>query len=325
MVSGDSVGTRVHVDARIPASACSSEALALGWTEALHKLQAKRSRRPDDIALGVIAYGPQGPRTLVRFVDMRARVPLVISLGRHSRCDVRGITDASLRHAVVLAWPRPSAGAPPMEVLDLRTGAGLVLRSGSRVRRLASPGPLRFALGGEDIALLYAPAGGRFPVDFPDELDGWGALEDRVAHGMTRPVLDAGFDENTNLSIVSRMAGGYRRLLDGARVDLRGFEIVSTTERGLARGVLLGRYERCDRAARFLDSPKVSRVHALAITRRGRLFVVDVGSLNGTQVVTPSGDVVSNLTDDRRAHRLRTLEGLCIGGKRVAFALSDIH
>ena len=50
----------------------------------------------------------------------------------------------------------------------------------------------------------------------------------------------------------------------------------------VARGVLLGRYERCDGSeGAVLASPAISRVHALVIELAGKLYVVDAGSTNG--------------------------------------------
>jgi hypothetical protein len=112
---------------------------------------------------------------------------------------------------------------------------------------------------------------------------------------------------------------------DGAFVALADYEVVRTSAVELQRGLLLGRYDRCRDVTAFRTNPQVSRVHALAVMRRGRLFVIDTGSTNGTEIVTPSGEVVRHLDDHRRSHRLRSLEGLRIGGRRVAFELTDVH
>lgn len=324
---GDYAGTAIAVDPRRPRSACSSDSVAVGWTSALARLQDKRARHPDAIAVGLIVYGSR-PRTKVLFLPLDARAPLALTVGRHPRCDVAGLRGASGRHAVVLAWPRPRDGTPPLEVLDLRSASGLVLRDGRELRRLASPGPLRFGVGSVEVALLYAAPGARFPVELPDELDDWAALEDLVAGGLTRPVMPDDLhdlDEHTNFSVVSRVAGGFRRLRDGAPVDLREHQVVRVRSDELRRGVLLGRYERCRHVEAFAGNHLVSRVHALALQRRGRLFVIDTGSTNGTDIVAPSGERVRHLDDHGRVHRLRSLEGLRIGGRRVAFELLDVQ
>lgn len=53
-------------------------------------------------------------------------------------------------------------------------------------------------------------------------------------------------------------------------------------ESAITRGVLLGRYPRCD-GSRFglLSHHSISRVHALVIQIGGKIYAVDVGSTNG--------------------------------------------
>jgi hypothetical protein len=324
---GDTEGTVVHA-ARVPSRSCDSTMGVEGWADALAHLHHKRARHPDLAAVGVIVYRASASggsaRVSVRFVREAAREPLALVVGRHPQCDVSGLQHASLRHALVLCWPRASRGRHPLEVLDLRSGTGLVLSRGQRVGRISSPGPVRFGVGSDEVTLLHASAGARFPVDFPDDLDGWAELEERVAMGMTRPVHEPGF-EDTNASVVVRFGGGYRRLIDGARVDLAGCLVVQTTEEELRRGLLLGRYARCDSSAHLARDEHISRVHALAIVRGGKMYVVDVGSSNGTRVLTADGEVLRKLQYRDRVHRLGAWEGLRLGRSRVAFELSAVH
>jgi hypothetical protein len=69
------------------------------------------------------------------------------------------------------------------------------------------------------------------------------------------------------------------------RLVVRSAEGEMTLELGRAaatRGVLLGRYVRCD-GSRFavLSGSAISRVHALVIEIAGNLYAVDAGSKNG--------------------------------------------
>ncbi|MGH9260076.1 MAG: FHA domain-containing protein, partial [Acidimicrobiales bacterium] len=52
-----------------------------------------------------------------------------------------------------------------------------------------------------------------------------------------------------------------------------------------ARGVLLGRYPRCDGGRLgVLCDPAISRVHALVIEIAGAHYVIDAGSTNGVWI-----------------------------------------
>jgi hypothetical protein len=97
--------------------------------------------------------------------------------------------------------------------------------------------------------------------------------------------------------------------------------VVATTWPALAAGVLLGRYPRCA-AHEAIDDDGVSRVHALVLARRDRLFVVDTGSTNGTMLRRVDGTRV--LLDGRRRTAMAdTADELWLHRRRCIVRLDD--
>lgn len=317
---GDSERTTLCPPRRGPSPSCESPSGARRWVECLHELRATRAERMQDAAVAIIVRQPGGNsrlRTRLRFLDENSDEPLALVLGRHPCCDVPGIRDASLRHAVVLAWPR---SREPIEVVDLRSTSGLVVSRGRTVQRLKASGPIRFCAGSDDITVLYAAPESPLEVDMPDELDGWIDVERRRARG---ELSDDGFAERgTNVSFVRRVGGSFVRAVDGTQLAGAAHEVIPARPDQLRDGLLLGRYGRCDRSMMFATDSLVSRVHALVIQRRGRLHVVDVGSTNGTVIVdTREGREMETLDEQRRTRALAPWEEIRVGARRVAFEM----
>jgi FHA domain len=64
-----------------------------------------------------------------------------------------------------------------------------------------------------------------------------------------------------------------------------GNEVLLVGHESLRRGLLVGRYERCDASGQNADeSVGMSRVHALVIESDGVPYAIDLGSTNGTYV-----------------------------------------
>lgn len=324
---GDSEGTRVAPPPWDLSGSSESTEVARHWHLALEELHARREARLGSPAVGVVVHrrGVARPvRCGVVFVDDRLRDPRAIVFGRHPSCDLAGLRDASLRHGLLLVWPGAKDGLPPLEVLDLRSRSGLVLSRHETFRHVRSPGPLRFGVGSDELTVLHAPAGGRFPAELPSELDGWAELERQIAVGLTRPLAHPAA---TNVSFVHRREDGTLvRLLDGGLALEEGAHVVRTSREQLRAGLLLGRYARCDEASTLGSDRLVSRVHALVVERRGALYVVDVGSSNGTRVVDArTGEAVVALGDRRRVKRLGEWERIEIGESTLALEVGAVH
>ena len=228
------------------------------------------------------------------------------SIGRHSHADLHldGDEALSLRHMALLA--RRVDEALTIRIVDLRTTSGLVDESGRRLAALTTNGPAFVAAGRHRIFLFPTGPGMRWPSS---PSDAWLALPprtflDAAPAGENPPDFSAATDpklRNPDFRPSDRVRSPEVTIVPHAaplECDFRSWliegesalgHLVLTHRLGVtraavgataaARGLLLGRYERCELPG--LDST-VSRVHALVIRETGALHVVDVGSTNGT-------------------------------------------
>jgi hypothetical protein len=333
-MSSTRVTTLVH-----PRSLCVNELESVWWTRRVADLQRWREDHLEGHAFAIVTRGwAEGG---LRLVDARIVVvgeeqaaPVALALGAHPMCDIGGLRSASLRHAIVLLWPIADDQHGAIEVLDLRSASGLLtgLGSSSSGERVVGDDVVRFAAGANEVTILHASPGGRFVADFPDDLDGFSGLARTDPRGIPRRPLDAEptgrmprpsdcrpiREEVTRVgSVVYRESGRLRRRFAEQPLPAEQV-IVPCREDELERGLLLGRYTRCDGANCLGTSDKVSRVHALLLTRRGRTWLIDVGSTNGTEVLAlDRGDVLAFLDDQLRLWPLGPGEGFRIGGVEV--------
>jgi hypothetical protein len=315
---------------------------------ALERAARERAERMDSAALVLVTRWPLS----VGVDDVFARVvfvgdddgcPRALVLGRHSEADTPPLPGASLRHAVVLAWPSPAGEPPRVEVIDLHTDVGIGVVGGAAAH-LENTGPMVFGIGAADVVVVpvaardpVAPAGARGllrslvgqrpPVRrwrdgasdggslaqvlaWHDELVRAGArrtgsdaagdaprvdvraeavrLPQPVRRSTPREPLDPAWRRQTVTS--SSIVASPDRLaqLRGRGGDDDAPLVVSSTWAELEDGILLGRYPRCV-AHDSINDDGVSRVHALVVARRQRLFVVDTGSTNGTTLRLAGG------------------------------------
>src|SRR5690606_2815318 len=62
--------------------------------------------------------------------------------------------------------------------------------------------------------------------------------------------------------------------------------------RAIHRGILLGRYERCDvDGSKLLTSESISRVHLLVVEVSDRVYAIDTASTNGTWMAEDDREV----------------------------------
>jgi hypothetical protein len=115
-------------------------------------------------------------------------------------------------------------------------------------------------------------------------------------------------------------AQALRRERRGEAEDDASTFLVQTTWRELEEGLLLGRYERCSSHGDVASDGGVSRVHALVVARRDRLYVIDTGSTNGTRIVGAGGEE-SCLDSQRRVAALREGDALWLHRSRCVLAL----
>lgn len=269
-------------------------------------------------------------------------------VGRHSRTDLYLHNDASLslRHLAVILDPLRDCSAAAdvrYRVVDLRTGIAFTDERGNDVEAITAEGPAFLRCGSYALFCFTTGEDMRWPKD-PD--DGWACIPERVylqkrdaePDRWQREQLPAAYEHTgeRDLSLSSGasitlvgtspgpVAANAELLMPGetplGRLRIRSRKrkenlIVGAT--AAERGILLGRYSRCESNARsVLRRDSISRVHMMLLRIDGDLYVVDTASSNGTWLELADSD------DGDRWKRIRVMpvaDGLtfCLGNERT--------
>lgn len=234
-------------------------------------------------------------------------------IGRHGQCDLflDGDGALSLRHLVVIVEPAVDWGGPGgadvrYRLIDLRTGTAFLDEDGRQLEAATALGPAFVSIG--RYLLLCFPTGGD---EWPrDTIAALAALPERIYIDERDAEPDrwrrrVPFAEGTGVeepprsasaSVITAVRGPAR-----ARIDARseheprhgvltlasrlGRDVIDVGVDALHRGLLLGRYRRCDTAgAQSLALERISRVHVLMIEIAGRVWMIDAASTNGISV-----------------------------------------
>jgi hypothetical protein len=224
-----------------------------------------------------------------------------IVVGRHQKCAFalpEEQSEISLRHLVVLTRALPH-DAVRLRLLDLHTSLGFIDEQGRHLRAATSDGTLFIRLG--DVTLMLIVTNAEDPVlDFAAEAyarvperrffeEQEGAAYDtapRYVGTSRRQVLRA----TTSVFAQAGPVAAAAELCDPDEEVLGTLEVAAAGgvakravgARALARGILVGRYARCEVGASAIDHSHLSRVHMLIIRVGGELLAVDVASSNGT-------------------------------------------
>jgi hypothetical protein len=331
--------TRIAV-VRSSFSPLSTERGAAFTLEVFKELERQRAVRADQPAVGVVAAwrdeeGARQHAVRVVFHEHDTVDPIAISIGRHSHCDVPLVPGASLRHALLLLWPSGRGEVPRMDAIDLATGVGLGVGEAKPATRIEGMGPVRFGVGGAEVLVLPAAAGaslapGGAAALLAELADGSSPVRSFLAEAdkAALPIVDRSTLVWAKRREQSSVADGLAALertptsvfqLRGPRppprLNDRVHVLVSAPE--VVDGLLLGRYDRCRGSAELACNNRVSRVHAYVFARRGRTYVVDAGSKNGTEVVEANCSVRVSLNAAARVARLKDDDRLMIGGTEV--------
>lgn len=255
-------------------------------------------------------------------------------VGRHSMTDLYldGDASLSLRHLVVVVSPLDlTSGEVRFRVIDLRTQAAFQDEHGRRFEGLVAEGPLFIRCG--NYVLFCLPTGD--PTSWPERAeDAWACIPERVYLEAAEAEPDrwrrkrrvrhrnqhdaiSGIERRAAITLVQGELGPVRaqtRLLgEGEQpvgaLRLRVGSVVHSVlvgARAIHRGILLGRYERCDvDGSKLLTSENISRVHLLIVEVNERVYAIDTASTNGTW-----------MAEDDREVRIAALDPgteLCLG------------
>src|SRR5687767_8673969 len=211
-------------------------------------------------------------------------------LGRHSVAHVMLPTDhdyLSLRHLAVLVRAT-SHTAVRIRFLDLHTGTGFADEHGVTLQGAVCDGPMFISIGRIRFAVLVTGEG-ELPGDpeaayrtIPERI----LLEERRGAYARRPSGNGEMlHEATRVTSLPGPIGATARLLvdDEApvgQIAIEGDGMTVTKDVGssaLNRGLLFGRYSRCD-VRTGVDSDKISRVHLVLVRELGELLALDASS-----------------------------------------------
>ena len=246
-------------------------------------------------------------------------------LGRHGEAELFLGEDptVALRHLLFAVEP-PSLrdairGEVRYRVLDLHTGSPPRDEAGRAVSSLTAEGPVLLAC--QRYAVMALVTGD--PTDWPDSADdAWACLPERVfveeslapmASGSAprrlpvRAIASAGrrSESGRRTTLVRTHAGPSHIAAPPPAADEQatGQLVVASGARALVipagpetlrRGLLIGRYERCQAGGpALIQSDRISRVHLIVIELAGTLHAIDLASTNGSHVVNDeTGELV---------------------------------
>jgi hypothetical protein len=212
-------------------------------------------------------------------------------IGRHTRCAlVLDDPDVSLRH-LVAHWSDDTDDGPAIRLWDLRTGQPFVTEDGLPSSSVVAEGVLFASLGRYQLVLVPLDA-----LAWADDADGaWAHLPvrrfasarvardrvrspDRRDSTVTHTLPPVVFASEEGAGWAARGLPASGRLV----VELpEGRTERWVSDEQLDRGLLFGRYERCQLPLDGDDA--LSRVHLFVVRVDDRVWAIDTASTNGTR------------------------------------------
>ncbi len=257
-------------------------------------------------------------------------------VGRHTECDLR-LDHASISLRQLAVFLRYGAEGTVLHVWDLATGTPFRTEEGTPEHALVSTGPLYVAIG--RYAIWFVPLGG--PWAWPPSAEAaFEALPGRTfvrsagapspRHG-ERAAAPAGYraparpeDHRGLRTLVSGVEPPVALEEDEPKIPFAVLALETASARRkytvcferLARGILLGRYGRCDL---LLESPehRISRVHALLVRLGDETWILDTASTNGIR--RGQEMITARALDDR--DQLELSDELRVEWRRLSHAL----
>ncbi|MBN2358066.1 MAG: FHA domain-containing protein [Deltaproteobacteria bacterium] len=224
-----------------------------------------------------------------------------ILIGRHPACDLmvgRTQHEVSLRHLTVLLRAI-SFDEVRVRVLDLRSEAGFSDEQGRSLRAVTAEGSLFVRIGRVVVALLVTGE-----TSWPDKArDAYELIPERVfveerlrlINGNVPPAAAAwDWDDGCCthvrarhgvLGLATELCSDDDELAGTLSLSMADQQIIRRVgKRALERGILIGRYSRCDLGCTGLTSDQLSRVHLLIVRDGDDVLAIDTASSNGTTI-----------------------------------------
>ncbi|WAS90406.1 FHA domain-containing protein [Nannocystis punicea] len=230
-------------------------------------------------------------------------------IGRHECCALTlQDEDISLRHALVRV-SRQGIGEARVRLIDLDSSNTFRTEDGQVCKSVLAEGPLFVHMLGYQLFLF--PTGSLAPSRWESSADAtWDSfpervyldhrIPERVNREQRRPQPAGRARRHTYMTLLP--AAQHLRAKPGAGGKIVGTILLSAENTQIAhrvsaedleRGMLIGRYERCQLAG---ASHSLSRVHLVLLLDGGDIWAVDTASLNGTIV---DGQKISAIVLDR--------------------------
>lgn len=253
-----------------------------------------------DLSQLVVLTAPQG-----------SRHGGMCSFGRHTHADVRLVGDpaVALRHFVTRIY-LDDRGVPQLRLYDLRTPLGLDVDGVGACAALGVDGDVFVHVGGYGV--MFLPLAAQRIAWPEDAVAAWESRQamqiiDSRAHVVDASAPNAKIErriterqraddvESTSITVFDAVIDMPPVAAEAALTEemthvlevrtARGQALVGLRPVDLERGVLIGRYERCEQFAPLLwEASAVSRVHLLLFTLGDELVAFDVGSSFGTEL-----------------------------------------
>ena len=228
-------------------------------------------------------------------------------IGRHECCALTLPDDeVSLRHALVRVTRGPGDDVR-VRLIDLGSSNTFHTEDNQACKSVMAEGPMFINLLGYQLFLLptgslslsaWGDDAASTWASFPERIYFDQRLPDRMAGRASAPVRSN--KRHTYMTLLP--AAQHLRARPGAGGEAVGTILLSAettqiahrvSQEDLERGVLIGRYERCQLAG---ATGSLSRVHLVLLLDSGAVWAVDTASLNGTLV---EGQRISAIQLDR--------------------------
>lgn len=231
-------------------------------------------------------------------------------IGRHECCALTLLDEEiSLRHALVRVT-RQAGDEVRVRLIDLGSSNTFHTEDNQACKSVMAEGPMFINLLGYQLYLL--PTGSLSTSEWSDDADAtWQSFPERVYfdHRIPERMVGQRPADKPNAGRAKRHtymtllpAAQHLRARPGAGGDAVGTILLAAestqiahrvSHEDLERGVLIGRYERCQLAG---AAGSLSRVHLVLLLDGGDVWAVDTASLNGTIV---EGQRISAIQLDR--------------------------
>lgn len=249
------------------------------------------------LGVAVIAFDPGGRVVAEQWVAASVEKTRSSVVGRHPSCSVpvpSSFNEIPLRHLLLLVRAKNNEEVE-VRAIDLHTSLGFGDESGRALQSAMLGGTAFLSLGALHLAIVETSS-----LDIADAPEvAYRAVPGRVFADeepgpyLAGPRLVRAHDVD-GLTIVRSRLGPLAAagpLLEDeeairGRLTLGSRGLAVTRDVGpaaLKRGILVGRYSRCDVSTQQ-DSETLSRVHALLLEDHGQVVLVDTASSNGIWV-----------------------------------------